>query len=1012
MRQNTFIQVQLFIKPSRNIKDSINYIYEDIAFDEKNYVDNLNGNRKTPLLKYWQTLSSNNGKSTITKSFVSSETNNNSLTLTNIISSRFYSNEQIISDLDYSEEFIKKFDFLQKPYMKDYCLSKNDFHILIIANSLLPSLTAQLIETFNHLHIVYTVIYGENLSKYDTSSENHIKTNIVKLATFLKQFVVMQKICFDVIVIEDVELYLNIIQELNNSNLNITQNVQKIVEYLNLYFTLLNTQFIVFPVFKDAKVFKSQAIFCHHFRPNQIAKFYLNPRSTVLHLIKNSNMEHNTKTKNLIYSEIFDEKLHLQGLLLANEMSSWDYETVLYSNLSSQAFNKNNKSRLKFKQLINKIGKKSISIVIYKTSIRTNSTTNLSNNSVLDRQTIYFGSDLKLWPLQIIFYDCLLVLLKNVCNNNVKRNKMERLLDKNRYLAIDIDDIFVGKVNPTVKDIEAIMRFQKRIQTMIPNFNLNLGFSGELYNKTNRTYQKGYEFLLNNSKIFNWFSHEYQHQPFHLTNNITNFNINMEKNKLFSKIHKLKMADEYAVAPKHSGVYPIQPLLYETWKKIFNISVTSTTMYPHMYPRGIRRGFIHNNISVLPRQDLALFAHQSQIKQIPNFQKYFNNHIHGGHILKNLLYNKVNIFMTHIPNYCFDHLAVKVFEEALDFILSKTNIIFKSAAPIKLAQIYFKFYPKHETPIWTNPCHDTEIRNLWYRSIDCYRFPKILIIGPQKTGTTALLWFLNMNPNFASNKMTEYFEETQFFSSQNYLKGIDWYLDLYEPILRNVTSNISMNSEIVYMDKSATYFDSALAPMRVKNLVPESLLFIVLLDPIDRAYSWYQHMRYHMDETAIKYDFKTIISMEKNRSQNLTDEQDALISKLKHRCLDPGKYVKYINSWLQYFSPKQIIFIDGDNLKKNAPLEMMRLQNILPSIIVNYDQVLKYDPDKRFYCQIAKNNRTICMPKSKGRRYVELDDEMREKLKIYYNPYNKELKRLMASIDFKNKITPDWLKAT
>lgn len=54
----------------------------------------------------------------------------------------------------------------------------------------------------------------------------------------------------------------------------------------------------------------------------------------------------------------------------------------------------------------------------------------------------------------------------------------------------------------------------------------------------------------------------------------------------------------YAVAPHHSGVYPIHLQLYEAWKKVWGIKVTSTEEYPHLKPARFRRGFVHSGISV------------------------------------------------------------------------------------------------------------------------------------------------------------------------------------------------------------------------------------------------------------------------------------------------------------------------------------------------------------------------------------------------------------------------------
>lgn len=55
----------------------------------------------------------------------------------------------------------------------------------------------------------------------------------------------------------------------------------------------------------------------------------------------------------------------------------------------------------------------------------------------------------------------------------------------------------------------------------------------------------------------------------------------------------------YAVSPQHAGVYPVHEALYNSWKLIWNITVTSTEEYPHFRPASSRRGFVHRNISVI-----------------------------------------------------------------------------------------------------------------------------------------------------------------------------------------------------------------------------------------------------------------------------------------------------------------------------------------------------------------------------------------------------------------------------
>ena len=65
----------------------------------------------------------------------------------------------------------------------------------------------------------------------------------------------------------------------------------------------------------------------------------------------------------------------------------------------------------------------------------------------------------------------------------------------------------------------------------------------------------------------------------------------------------------------------------------------------------------------------------------------------------------------------------------------------------------------------------------------------MVVIGPQKTGSTALYSFLQMHPSVYSNHPSKTtFEEVQFFSGPNYKNGIDWYLDFFPQDGKNLYS--------------------------------------------------------------------------------------------------------------------------------------------------------------------------------------------------------------------------------
>jgi heparan sulfate N-deacetylase/N-sulfotransferase NDST2 len=300
-----------------------------------------------------------------------------------------------------------------------------------------------------------------------------------------------------------------------------------------------------------------------------------------------------------------------------------------------------------------------------------------------------------------------------------------------------------------------------------------------------------------------------------------------------------------------------------------------------------------------------------------------------------------------------------------------------------------------------NPCDDRRHLAIWSESKLklCKVVPKLLIVGPQKTGTTALQSFLKLNPSIRTSLPSdEDFEEVQFFNDKHYLKGVDWYLKRFlaedhhrgrgrsrrynyhqqqqddDKINRTTTAD----DTYVYLDKSATYFDDPKVPRRASSLLPNAYILIVLLDPVDRAYSWYQHIKAHKDPIANEFSFDELIMFQDPREivapsslpkanstmsmatsvssssggRTLSERQIVALKALRNRCLHPGYYSNHLLRWLTYYQPRQIVIIGGEWFKYNPMAVLNRLQLLLrlPEQ-VDYEKLLVYNHAKGFYCE-------------------------------------------------------------
>lgn len=75
--------------------------------------------------------------------------------------------------------------------------------------------------------------------------------------------------------------------------------------------------------------------------------------------------------------------------------------------------------------------------------------------------------------------------------------------------------------------------------------------------------------------------------------------------------------------------------------------------------------------------------------------------------------------------------------------------------------------------------------------------------------------------------------------------------------------------------------------------------------------------------------------------------------------------------------------------------------------LFDYQNHLKYDDKKHFYCEISDQNKTKCLGSSKGRNYPPMDAKSQKFLRAYYLQYNDALVRLLRRI---NQALPSWLE--
>ena len=179
--------------------------------------------------------------------------------------------------------------------------------------------------------------------------------------------------------------------------------------------------------------------------------------------------------------------------------------------------------------------------------------------------------------------------------------------------------------------------------------------------------------------------------------------------------------------------------------------------------------------------------------------------------------------------------------------------------------------------------------------------PGFLVIGAQKAGTTALYAYLRWHPGITGPS----WKEVSFFD-RHWWRGEAWYRGQF-PLRAG---------ERLVGEASPSYLFHPLAPERARRLVPGVKLVALLRDPVDRAYSQYQH------EVALGREplsFEDALAAEDDR---LRGEVGRLVADPRafsrawwdHSYASRGRYAEQLERWLAVFPREQLLVVRTEDL--------------------------------------------------------------------------------------------------
>lgn len=182
-----------------------------------------------------------------------------------------------------------------------------------------------------------------------------------------------------------------------------------------------------------------------------------------------------------------------------------------------------------------------------------------------------------------------------------------------------------------------------------------------------------------------------------------------------------------------------------------------------------------------------------------------------------------------------------------------------------------------------------------------YREPSFLIIGAQKCGTTSLYYNLLKHPNIshAGKKEIHFFDE-------HYEKGLDWYRSFFPPV--------GLFEGMITGEASPRYFFLPHVPGRVRETFPGIKLILLLRNPVDRAYSQYQH-NFRNHGLAEPFERALITAGKLDKERTGLPLSDPAFSKKYRRFsfLARGLYIRQVEHWLRYFPMEQFLVLKSED---------------------------------------------------------------------------------------------------
>ena len=144
-----------------------------------------------------------------------------------------------------------------------------------------------------------------------------------------------------------------------------------------------------------------------------------------------------------------------------------------------------------------------------------------------------------------------------------------------------------------------------------------------------------------------------------------------------------------------------------------------------------------------------------------------------------------------------------------------------------------------------------------------------------------------------------------------------------------------INNESIIIDFTPTYLYYKLCAERIFDSLGPNVKFVIILrNPVDRAYSHYNHSKRDGHEVS---SFEDAIKLENERIEKFRDKNDFL-SELRCSYISQGLYFEMISAYLKYFDLNNFFIINFESeVVQNLDQTLLKLSKFLKLDLSNLD---------------------------------------------------------------------------